>query len=272
MAQMTPTVGAKRVRTAGPDQIGMQQSPVMELQGLDTEPADVLAFFAERGSRAHELQTEIAQLQERTQRQASQLETAQLQAAALQVVPFSVCHLPSNLAEVKRSLNELGMMLQAENSRLAALAEAQSNQAAHERRKLQSTLEAEFKRTAELTRQMEASNQQQRQHTTAEQATASDTAHRGRRADSATVRQLQEDVEQLQQQLRHQTDEAEEQRRRREQEQQHAQRQAEADKRLCRWVHALHKQHVLQLGTCRCFCQCIIHLLSTVLKSNGPLQ
>lgn len=63
----------------------MQLSTEIAQLGADTQPADVLAFFAERGSRAHALQNEIAQLQQRTQQQASQLEAAELQTATLRV-------------------------------------------------------------------------------------------------------------------------------------------------------------------------------------------
>ncbi len=51
--------------------------------------------------------------------------------------------------------------MQADNSRLAALSGAHVNQAEHERRKLQTALESEYKRVAELTGQLEASRKSQ---------------------------------------------------------------------------------------------------------------
>lgn len=86
MDHITPPVRAKRARLSEPGPIAaMQLSTEIEQLGADTQPADVLAFFAERGSRAHALQSEIAQLQQQAQQQATKMEASQLQEATLRV-------------------------------------------------------------------------------------------------------------------------------------------------------------------------------------------
>lgn len=82
----TTILGHKRARTSEAGLFeSMQPSPAAEELGPHTEPADVLAFFAARGSRASAMQSEIAQLQERAQQQASQLEATEHENAALKV-------------------------------------------------------------------------------------------------------------------------------------------------------------------------------------------
>ena len=83
MEQPTSQVGEKRRRMSdfGP----MASVQLSTEAGADSTPSDMLAFFAERGSRAHALQNQLSQLQEQTQQQTMQFEAAQLQNATLQV-------------------------------------------------------------------------------------------------------------------------------------------------------------------------------------------
>jgi hypothetical protein len=83
MEQSASQVGEKRRRMSdfGP----MAALQLSSDAGPDASPADMLAFFAERGSRAHALQKQLVQLQEQAQQQTLQFEAAQLQNATLQV-------------------------------------------------------------------------------------------------------------------------------------------------------------------------------------------
>ena len=85
MEELPTQVGEKRRRMSDFGPLAAVQ--LSTEADADASPADMLAFFAERGSRAHALQRDLVQLQERTQQQASRLQTAELQHAALQVTP-----------------------------------------------------------------------------------------------------------------------------------------------------------------------------------------
>ena len=70
----------------------MQHSPAggLELPVSNTEPADVLAFFADRGSRATAMQAELDSLQSALQKQAAAFEAAERQGATLKVLCASM--------------------------------------------------------------------------------------------------------------------------------------------------------------------------------------
>ena len=89
MEQQSQAVGQKRARTSDVGLFaGMQHSPAdgLEQPGSNTEPADVLSFFADRGSRATALQAELDRLQSALQQQAAAFEAAEQQGATLKVI------------------------------------------------------------------------------------------------------------------------------------------------------------------------------------------
>ena len=155
-------------------------------------------------------------------------------------------------------LNSFAWRTQAENLRLAALSEAQANQADQERSKLQAALQNEFKRVAELSSQLEGSRQSQvltlsrmpccqyssstklayccaLQDNTPAHTASHEPAPQSRQLTDAAVQRLQQNVENLVQQLQESAAEAEDARRRHAQAQQQAQRQADADAQHIRW-------------------------------------